>query len=475
MSTSVGHPPKIVLYNPQCVFYTMPLSLVAVGSAAKAAGYHVEIIDARLDDHPLESVVRSCEGALCLGITLLTGRPIVDALAVSRAVKAAYPSLPVVVGGAHPSIFPRETIEEPSFDIAVAGQGEAAFLEILAALREGEMPNCVPGVHVRGGAVPPGDGRRTLADVNQYAPLDYSLIPVEDYFQKKGRRQLDYISSAGCNFDCAFCSEPLVNNRRWSGLTPERVGEELEVLVRQHGVEDVNFQDELFFTQLKRSRQIAEELIRRDLRVSWAATLRADQCCRLSDEDFELFKRSGLRRVLIGVEAGSQAMMDHISKRITVEEVLESARRCARHEIAGMFGHIVGFPGESDESFWATLNMARTIRGMSSKFVTPIFYYKPYPGSSIALEAEQLGQPLPKTLEEWAQFDFVGTLGPWISPERGRVVEAFKFYNEHRWGGSSLRHRVLSAAARWRLAGHRYALPFEKSAINYLFPKAQLS
>jgi len=471
LSDLMERPGKVVLYNPKCVFYTMPLALVAVGSAAKEAGYAVEIIDGRLEEDALAAVLKACEGALCLGITLLTGNPIRDAVAVSRAVKARYPDLPIVVGGAHPSIFPVETLEEASFDMTVAGQGEGPLVAILGRLRAGESAAGIPGVYTRDGA---GE-RVALLEVNQYPKHDYDLIPVETYFAKKARRQLDYISSAGCNFDCAFCSEPLVNNRRWSGLSPERVGEELEELVRRYDVTDVNFQDELFFTQLKRSRMIAEEMIRRDLRVSWAATLRADQCCRFTDEDFELYKRSGLRRVLIGVEAGSQEMMDWISKRITVEQVMESAAKCAKHGIAGIFGHIVGFPGESDESFWATLGVARAIRAMSPKFTTPVFYYKPYPGSHIADEAVRLGYPMPKSLEEWADFDFVGSVGPWISEPRRLAVEAFKFYNEQRWDTSTLPRRALSATARWRLAGHRYALPVEKHVVEYLRPRAQLS
>ena len=472
MRTTENTSRKVVLYNPQCVFYTMPLALVAVGSAAKQAGYEVQIIDGRLEDDPVAAVVRACEGALCLGITLLTGSPIRDAMRVSRGVKAAYPELPVIVGGAHPSIFPTETLEEPSFDITVAGQGEAALVTILERLRTGESASGIPGVFTRGDA---SAARGVLADVNQYPPHDYGLIPVETYFAKKGRRQLDYISSAGCNFDCAFCSEPLVNNRRWAGLSPERVGEELEMLVRQFQVEDVNFQDELFFTQLKRARLIADELIKRNLNVSWAATLRADQCCRLSDADFEHFKRSGMRRVLIGVEAGSQEMMDWISKRITVEQVFESAEKCARHGIAGIFGHIVGFPGESDESFWATINTARRLRAMSPKFTTPVFYYKPYPGSHLADEAVRMGYAMPKSLEEWAEFDYVGSAGPWISEPRRKVVEAFKFYNDFSWRGRSLPGLALRAVARWRLARGVYAAPIEKHVVEFLRPRAQLS
>ena len=73
-------------------------------------------------------------GAVCVGITVLTGAPIHDALAVSRAVKAARSSCPIVWGGWHPSLFAAECLDEPSVDMVVSGQGEDAFRDIVDRL-----------------------------------------------------------------------------------------------------------------------------------------------------------------------------------------------------------------------------------------------------------------------------------------------------------------------------------------------------
>ncbi|MER3513779.1 MAG: B12-binding domain-containing radical SAM protein, partial [Chloroflexota bacterium] len=68
--------PKVVLYNPQAVFYTMPLALLAVGSALNRGQYEVVIVDGRLEADPVGVVLAHLEGALCLGVSVLTGRPI---------------------------------------------------------------------------------------------------------------------------------------------------------------------------------------------------------------------------------------------------------------------------------------------------------------------------------------------------------------------------------------------------------------
>src|SRR5580698_5469676 len=122
---------KVVLYNPQAVFFTMPLALLAIGSELDPALYEVITIDARLDADAENTLLAHIGDALCLGITVLTGAPISDALKISRAAKRTRPDLPVVWGGWHPSMFGIECLAEPCVDVTVQGQGEATFAEIV--------------------------------------------------------------------------------------------------------------------------------------------------------------------------------------------------------------------------------------------------------------------------------------------------------------------------------------------------------
>jgi radical SAM superfamily enzyme YgiQ (UPF0313 family) len=272
-----------------------------------------------------------------------------------------------------------------------------------------------------------------MQDMNSFAPVNYDLIPVQKYYGIKKQRQLDYISSTGCYFRCTFCADPYVYQRKWSALSPPRMGDELESLWRRYQFDDLHLQDETYFTYRDRVIEVAEEFLRRGLKFTWTATMRADQGTRLSEEDFALCKRSGLRRVLIGVESGSQAMLNWMKKDITLEQIFVAADRCTRQDVAVDFPMIVGFPDEPEESVWATLRIAKQLRAMSPKFKTQIFFYQPYPGSPISDMVSAKGYPLPKTLDEWASFDFVGSYGPWVSREKWRLVQRFKFYSRHAW------------------------------------------
>jgi anaerobic magnesium-protoporphyrin IX monomethyl ester cyclase len=466
---------KVVLYNPESVFYTMPLALLAIGSYLDPQKYEVRILDGRLERDAVGAVLAEIDDALCLGVTVLTGAPIHDALRITRAAKARRPDLPVVWGGWHPSLFPTATLDEPSVDVTVQGQGEVTFGELCERLVNGEDLAGLRGTtsRVDGRAVqhPP----RPLVDMNKLPAYNYDMLSVDRYFTLKGQRQFDYISSTGCHFRCAFCADPFVYKRGWVALEPARMAEEIEGLWRRYQFDDLAFQDETFFTYRERIVALAEEFLRRDLRFTWTGTLRADQGFRLSDEVLALCVRSGLRRVMIGVESGSQEMLDWMTKDVTVEQILESAEKCARHGIGVIFPFIVGFPGESDASVKATLAMVKRLRAMSPTFETPMFYFKPYPGSRITQDVVRNGYKLPETLEGWAEFDFVGSAGPWVSAEKYEMIERFKFYNRFAWGPETWLRWPLQQIARWRVRRDFYGVPVEKVVVERLKPLPRLS
>jgi anaerobic magnesium-protoporphyrin IX monomethyl ester cyclase len=468
---------KVVLYNPHAVFFTMPLALLAIGSELDPNLYEVITIDARLDADAEQTLLSHVDEALCLGVTVLTGAPISDALRISRAAKAARADLPVVWGGWHPSMFSRECLLEKSVDVTVRGQGEETFAEIVDRLAAGRPLDDCEGCTVRlsDGTIRENPAR-ALAQVDNFRAHDYGLIPVERYFELKGKRQLDYISSQGCNFRCAFCSDPFVYGRKWVGLEPVRMAMRLKELWDRYHFDDVNFQDETFFTKAGRVEALADRIIESGMKITWAATMRADQGVRLPDSVWVRCKQSGLRRLLVGVESGSNEVLKRIKKDIKIEQVYETARKMLRFGIAGHFPFIVGFPDESDEDIRATLDCAKILRSMSPDFLTPIYYFKPYPGSALVIEAVARGFRLPETLEDWAKFDYVaGEPGPWVSPEKFELIERFKFFHELAWKKVSRSKRLLQQLARFRCAKDYYRWPVEMLFTRWLVPVQTLS
>lgn len=401
----------------------MPLALLCLASALDRARFEPVIIDGRLENDPKGVVLGQCKGALCAGVSVLSGTPIKDALTVSRTVKARFPDTPVIWGGWHPSVLPATCLEERSVDIAVRGQGEPILNEIVDRLADGEFPEDCEGCATRG---PHAEIRcrppRALVDPGLFPPLDYELIDVEGYFERKGRRQIDYISSIGCRHRCSFCADPTVYDRQWAGLDPDRIGDDMMRLWQRWRFEDVNFQDESFFTDQNRVAGVASRFLELDLGCSWAATMRADQGARLPEGVLELCARSGLRRVNVGVETATREGLEMLRKDITLDQVRLSAERLARHGIAAKFSFMVGLPDESISSVHAAMDMAAELRAIDQGFETPFFFYSPYPGTELGGVMEARGHRTPSSLQEWSDFDYVGSAGSWVPEEVCRLV-----------------------------------------------------
>ena len=468
---------KILLYNPIAVFFDMPLALLAIGSVLDPEKYEVIIVDGRIDENPLKTIQSHINEALCFGTTVLTGRPIKDALKVTQAVKKMRQDIPVIWGGWHTSLFPKQTLkDEICIDVTAQGQGEDTFRELVEVYATNGDLSQVKGICYRNeeGEIiknPP----RTIVAMDTFADINYELIDVEKYFEKKGRRQLDYISSTGCYFRCTFCADPFVYNRKWTAISPEIMVNKLAALHEKYQFTDLNLQDETYFTYRDRVIEISERMIEKGLNFTWAATMRADQGSRMSVEDFKICAKSGLRRLLIGVESGSQEMMNWLKKDIKVEQVYMCAERCKDLGIAVQFPFIVGFPEETDESIRETVKVALDLNSMHPNFHTPIFYFKPYPGTTITDNVVKQGYKLPETVHEWSDFDFVGSSGPWVSEEKYAFFEKFKFYLKFAYSNQKWIYKPLQLVARWRLKHKYFNMPVEKKIVDTFFKKQQLA
>lgn len=456
--------PTVVLYNPRATFHTMPLGLLSIARMLDPARFTVRLVDGRLDEPGHQGLVDACRGASVLGITAITGAPLRDAIDAAAAVRAAHPALPVIWGGWHPSLFPAAPIEETAAAATIQGQGERPFLTVCERLVAGLPVDGVPGVtaiaegHVRSQSAGP------VEDVNLFPRMPYEHIPLERYFAAKRQRQLDYVSSQGCRFRCGFCADPTVFRRSWSGLAPERVVEELAWLERRHQITDVAFQDETFFTSAGRVRAMADGLLSRDTRFTWMATMRADQGARLPLDAYVACRRAGLRRVMVGLESGSQMMLDWMQKDAQLDQVFTLADRCRAAGVAVLCNLIVGFPGESAASVRETLRAATRLRAYGPQFQIAMFYFRPYPGTAITNGAIAAGFRAPETMADWAAVDAMPP--PWADGALTRLIDRFVFYQRIGWAERSVLRAPLQRVARWRCRTDRYGWPIEQRVLT---------
>jgi radical SAM superfamily enzyme YgiQ (UPF0313 family) len=440
----------------------------------------VEVVDSTIQPDYCERIVKHLNEAICVGISIVTGPMIIEAIEVAKAIKAARPDVPVILGGWHPSTLAEQSLHAPYIDVVVRGQGEITFGEILDRLLGNEALAGVEGCSYRD-----GEGRiihnppRRTVNISELPAKAYHLVDIEPYATLCGRRWIYYASSHGCPYDCSFCSNASLYGRAWNALPADRVVEELIDVVRRFRLDLVSIVDDNFLVDRQRGVDIAAGLIAFGVKFDWCIQTTANFLIRSSDEELKLMRRGGLSRVFIGAESGSDDVLRSVNKvRFQGTKVLyEVAEKCHRADIRCTFSLIFALPDETDADQRQTLAMIRDIK---SRFPNTEFHsniYTPYPGAPNFQRALRMGLKEPQSLEEWADFYPKFQRLPWIDEKRHTQIQRMRDYIRIGYGMDGVRrrsrlrnaaNRVLGPIARARLEAHRYSLPLELWALQGL-------
>jgi hypothetical protein len=441
----------VVLYQPREREGVMPLGLLHLGSAL--SGQPVVIVDGRLDLAPEARVAGLAREALCLGVTVRSGRNIGDALRVSRAVRAANPELPIVWGGGHPTVLPEQCLGSEVVDACAIGAGEETLGELVAALRaERASPDLAGLAWRRGDKVVIGP-LRAPADAARAPRADYRLLDLEHYFRVRGARRLDYCSSRR-PWPIQAPPQPA-----WSGLPAQRVVAELRDLVGPLRVTEVSFQDEDFFAEPRRAEAIARGLLEAAVPFAWSAAGSAAALGRMSPEAFRALAASGCSRVDVRPPAETVLGGEE------AEAILEAARRLRTAGIGGRFAFTAGFPGRGPAGLAEIHRLILALRRIDPHCEAPIWLHAPHPGPPGAMPPDF---PVPERLEGWVEAG-LEVPGRWVPSGLRRRASRLQFFlgEAGRPPGGRIGKRLLRLVARVRVRLGFYGLDLERHAVEW--------
>jgi len=466
---------KVVFFFPSFASSeaTAPLGILAVATPLLRAGYSVRLIDSTITPGYKKRVLEEVKDAICLAISLVTGPMIRETVEIARTVKAWNREFPVILGGWHPSLLPKQTLEAQDIDIVVRGQGEYTLLELVEHLENRAPLDLIPGIGFK------RDGKlfftteRPLRAILDLPPKAYHIADFDAYQRSCGRRWAMYISSLACPFNCSYCTNAGVYGRKWNALPPEQFVEETVDLTRRYSLEMLWVVDDNFLVDLDRARLIAERLVRAGADFKWSIQATTNLTARLSLEDLKLLRRSGLHQICQGVDSGSPRILKLMNKTFQdYESIYESAARCLRAGIRPSFNIIFAFPGEGVKERRETIDFMMDVcrRFPGAEFWTNIF--TPYPGSPIMEQAQELGIHVPSSLEGWADFFPRYTVLPWLSGREHKRLQVMRDYLriafdrvpialDTRKRSTRLAQKMLSFPARWRLDHDIYGFPAE--------------
>lgn len=367
----------------------VPVGLLYIAGALKRAGFtEVGLVDARIERLNRKELAARIK-AFAPDLVGLTGMSLdySEISVAARLAKENAPGCKVVVGGPYASSSPEVVLLDPNADFAVRGEGERAACLLAAALAAGTGTSEIAGLVGKG---PAGlvYGPAPVVEENLAAlpRPDWDLISPEKYYATwtrhamnpfpKSPRALPLFTSRGCPYNCVYCHNIFGKKARLRDA--EDVLDELELLVRKYGAEEIEIIDDIFNIDLDRAKRICDGIVARGLKVAlcFPNGLRAD---RMDEELVLKLKAAGAHLIYYAVESASPRIQRLIKKNLDLDKTAAMVRFTAAQGItvAGFF--MLGFPGETREEMLLTARFARRLPFHFASF----FFVSPRPNTEL--------------------------------------------------------------------------------------------
>jgi len=416
-----------------------PLGLCYIAAYLKADGYdNVGLVDYNLHEYDYYGSSEYLEeiplNSNFYGISCMT--PQYRWLReITAHIKKGNPSALVISGGPHSTSCPEDCLIDCGVDLAIRGEGEIPF----SMLVRGHVPATIPGVAYlhRGEVVSLPwvintnlDGLpfpdRSMTDLTAYKRV---LLHQSERGGPASPRAVHLITLRGCPYNCAFCDKS--GGRLVRYRSKENILEEVDFIREEYGVNAFVIYDDTFTLDRKRVYQICDAF--KDRGSTWRTWARVNTVDR---EMLQRMKDSGCVKLLFGYESGDDQILKRISKQITREQIIESAKACKEVGIGCYASLIYGLPGETRESIDNTVSLIAETQPDELHFHA----LAPIPGSAIWDRPEVYGLRIDKKRLKEMQYDSVcltnsaSGLGNIYyehdKMSREEFVENFRYYTE---------------------------------------------
>lgn len=359
-------------------FLMPPLELMSLGAILKEwKRAPVRLIDAIAEGWDEGRVVRELQAAAPdLLVTMPGFNTFPRDMASLDRIAASLPGVKVACFGYLPSQFPREVLARTRVDVVIRDEPEVTFSELFDRLSQGRDLAGIAGIAYRAqGGIVVNPDRPRLTDLDALPFPDHSLVPLDRYSESYLERPIGVImSERGCPYRCIYCVRTYGN--RLVSRSAESILAEVEQLRDRHGIRHVRFMDDTLTVNRERLARICQGLLERRLDVAWTCLTRLD---RLDRQILALMKRSGCRRMYIGIESGSQRILDYYRKGLSLDTIRARWPLVRESGIEASAFFLVGAPIETDADVDASIALAREL-DVDYVIVTKLQYW---PGTEL--------------------------------------------------------------------------------------------
>lgn len=413
---------QIILVHPKSKSETRiryPLSCLAIAATLEKENFKPIILDMEIDKDYRSIVKKYLSEVLFIGISTMTDWQIKYALELCDFVRESDPNVPIVWGGWHPTTLPEQTVRDKRVDIVVKGEGDFVVVELAKTLQRQNSLSGVKGIMYKiGDKIVNNPESDPFNDLNILPPTPWHLIDINKYIKHFNEKTLCINSGRGCAMSCSFCSHKVVPNKKPRILSAENICNNVEQAIRDFNITNINFYEPTFIASKKRAIEISDEIIRRNLKITWEGSCRTNVLAKFDDNICAKLKQSGCKQLNFGIESGSQRVLKLIGKHTNLKNILETIKKCKAHDIIAECYFISGFPFETARDVLKTTNLIFGINNIDPKSKICGGILSPLPGTNLYNECvKNYGLPVVSSLEDWGN-PIEWNKHPWLHKRR---------------------------------------------------------
>ncbi len=293
-----------------------------------------------------------------------------------EAVKKAKEICPNVVtiakGAAFLTLADRIIKEHNELDFGILGEAENTLKEIL----EGKPKAEILGLYYKENGEVKFTGNRPFIEDLDSLPFPARHLVDNNIYRRpdNNKVQATIKVSRGCPFHCFFCLATPVSGAKVRRRSPENIVAEIKECVEKYNIKNFLFWSDIFNIDKDWTMKLCQAIIDSGLKFTWSANTRADTA---DLEMAEMMYKSGCRLVSIGVESGSQYMLEKMGKKITLNDVRRTVKVFKKAKIRIYNYFVIGLPWETEETVEETIKFAIELNSDFISFYTAT----PLPGS----------------------------------------------------------------------------------------------
>jgi len=337
-----------------------PLGITLLGTILRNAGHDVQLLDASFD----RDLSRVKTRITTFAPDIVAVSCSTDLLANGAEVLAAAKHLGciTIAGGPHPTIAPLETLGNPAIDFVVIGEGEITLAELAGTIQTNGDVAAISGIGFKRDGVPViTPSREFISDLDSLPIADRELL--DTFPRYLDGLALNVSAIRGCPFTCTFCQPTLFNlfGRQIRSRSPENMVKELELLYRHYRIRDFFYVDDLFTVSRTWLEEFRAALTSAGLlgRIRFSINSRVDL---IDEEIIGLLKSINTYYLLLGLESGSQEMLDACKKGTTVQQGVAAVHLARKYAIRTHAYILLGLPGETTATLKATEELLAELR-----------------------------------------------------------------------------------------------------------------